>query len=280
MINLNKPCEIEDFDNLELVETIRSINAHEAKVHGPAWPKGREMRKIWETGMAVLAMRHLRILRPEAMVLGVAAGIEPTIFYLTNHVRWVFATDLYATPGNNWEYAAPPKMLTEPEGLSPIPFRPGRLVTQHMDARRLRYEACSFDAVFSSSSIEHFGSWDAVAMAAREMARVLKPGGLLTLSTEYRIAGPGKGPSPNVFTFDSQELLKLIVEPSGLSLLSEPQFTISDRTRSVVVPENELIANLALVRGGREANWRTFPHLVLQTGQYCWTSYHLALTKS
>jgi SAM-dependent methyltransferase len=50
------------------------------------------------------------------------------------------------------------------------------------DARSLRYEADSFDVVYSMSVIEHIDGPDAERQAIREMLRVLKPGGLLLLS--------------------------------------------------------------------------------------------------
>jgi hypothetical protein len=30
---------------------------------------------------------------------------------------------------------------------------------------------------------------------------------------------------------------------------------------------------------GRPAHWKTFPQIVLETGEYSWTSFHLALMK-
>ncbi len=61
---------------------------------------------------------------------------------------------------------------------------------QHIDGRWLRFPDETFDGIYSSGSIEHFGGLDFVANAAFEMGRVLKPGGVLTLSTEFKIAGP------------------------------------------------------------------------------------------
>ena len=46
-------------------------------------------------------------------------------------------------------------------------------------AGRLRYPDDTFDGIFSSGSIEHFGDLQDVANAAYEMGRVLKPGGVL-----------------------------------------------------------------------------------------------------
>jgi SAM-dependent methyltransferase len=59
------------------------------------------------------------------------------------------------------------------------------------DARQLPLEDASFDAVVSLSSVEHFGLGrygdaldpDADAVAVREMKRVVRPGGVLILTT-------------------------------------------------------------------------------------------------
>ncbi len=277
-IRLNKACEAEDFRNLILLDVMRRVYTPDVKAHGPTWPRGHEMRKMWEVSMAILAMERLGKITSEASILGVGAGIEPTTFYLTNHVRWVFATDLYATTPEEWATAAPPVMLIDPASVAPLPCNPRRLVVEHMDGRCLRFEDNTFDAVFSSSSIEHFGDWDDVSAAAREIGRVLKPGGLLTLSTELRVRGEGKG-MPGVLLFSPEEFRKLIIEPSGLQMVDEPDFTISQRTLSKVVTQAEMDQFYRELNAGLPARWKTIPHIVLDNGEYSWTSFHLALMK-
>ena len=62
------------------------------------------------------------------------AGNEPTLFWLTNHVRRVFATDLYLADGLGGvgEHAHAASI----PGHWPSPWEPRRLVVQHMDAPR------------------------------------------------------------------------------------------------------------------------------------------------
>jgi SAM-dependent methyltransferase len=276
-IRLNKVCEAEDFRNSNLLNVMRRVMSNDVEANGPTWPRGVEMRKMWEVAMAVLALERAGKVNREASILGVGAGRETTLFYLTRYVRWVFATDLYAAPGE-WESDAPNVMLTDPGKLSPIPCEPRRLVVQHMDGRDLRFEDETFDAVFSSSSIEHFGDWEDVAAAAREIGRVLKPGGLLTLSTEFRISGEGKG-IPGVLMFSEQELRSLIVEAAGLEFLDQPSFDVSPLTLSKIVTEGEVHQYYNNQRAGRPANWHTYPHIVLEVKPYQYTSVHLALVK-
>lgn len=276
-ISLNKPCEIEDFTYPDLLRIMRHAFSQDVKLHGASWPRGIEQRKFWEVAMAILAMERHTVLKGDALVLGVGAGTEVTTFYLTNFVRWVFATDLYADAPGERADTTPVTMLTNPEALSPITFRPKRLIVQHMDGRCLRYENETFDAIYSSSSIEHFGDWADVAASAREMGRVLKPGGLMTLSTEYRIAGEGKG-FADTLMFNQEELFSLIVAPSGLVPVDTPQFSISEKTLSRIVPMAEIIESCQRNRRGEQIQL-TYPHIVLEHQGYTWTSYHLALVK-
>lgn len=277
-MNLNKPCELEDFKNPDLASLMETVFGPYMRTAQPSWPLGFEYRKPWEVGMSLLALQRHPPLQQD-FVLGVGAGQEATIFELTNRFRWVFATDLYLAAGNWVE--APPQMLIAPESAtSPIEFRPRRLVTQHMDGRNLRYEDETFDMVFSSSSIEHFGSWDDVARSAAEMGRVLKRGGLLTLSTEYRIRGPRGGRGvPGVLMFDMDELQKLIVAPSGCVPVDHLQETVSERTVASKVEYRDTLADSERMTKGAQVGWSKYPHVVLAHEDYLWTSYHLALRK-
>jgi hypothetical protein len=69
---------------------------------------------MWELGMAMQAIERHGILRDDAIVLGVGAGQEITALYVTNFVRWVFATNLYVS-ADEWQGDAPVTMPTDPE---------------------------------------------------------------------------------------------------------------------------------------------------------------------
>jgi SAM-dependent methyltransferase len=122
-------------------------------------------------------------------------------------------------------------MLTDPTRHSgSIPFRPGRLVVQHMDGRSLRFEDNTFDFIYSCSSIEHFGEAQDVAQAAKEMARVLKPGGLIAISTELCVKGEPGRLNRSTLLFSAQQIKELIVEPSGCIPVDQPDYTVSSST--------------------------------------------------
>lgn len=268
----NKACGLEDFADPELSALLREIYPDEAR-RSPGFPSGAELRKHWEVAMSVRALRDFGALRRDAEILGVGAGTERTVFHLTRHVRRVVATDLYLAPGD-WEREAHPLMLVAPERISAMPFERERLVVQHMDGRWLRFPDDSFDGIFSSGSIEHFGGLDEIAAAAYEMGRVLKPGGVLTLSTELLLDGPpGSSGWPGVVLFSPDSLRRHLVEASGLEPVDEPDLAVSERTLATCKPLLEMIRE---VESGRA----TYPHVVLAHEGQVFGSVHLTLRKT
>lgn len=284
----SKLCEIADFACDELAPVIRDVCSHKLRDFPPEFPRGAEHRKDWEVAMAARAIRHFGALRPDATILGVAAGTEDTIFYLARHVRQVFATDRYLSSGP-WQPVAPIAMLLDPAAVAPGDFDPDRLVVQHMDGRRLLYPADTFDGIFSSGSIEHFGDFQDVAAAAYEMGRVLKPGGVLSLSTEFRLGGPpgGIGWPGSTLLFSAEDLQRFIVEASGLELVDGFRPDVSDETLSTPRDITGVIADRqARQTGGPGAarsdatTWDDRPHIVLLHDGYVFTSVHLTLRKT
>ncbi len=282
-LRYNKLCNVEDFARPELVDIIRDVFAPDIARFGTAFPRGHEYRKHWEVAMAARTLRDFGVLHKRAEVLGVGAGNEPTLFWLTRSVRRVFATDLYL--GNDeWAESANASMLTDPGRHWITEWNPRRLVVQHMNALQLEYEDASFDGIFSSSSIEHFGTYDDVRRSAREMWRVLKPGGVLSLSTEYRIAGEPPG-LPGILLFDAGEISSAIVQHLPWRQLDELDCTLTDATLG---SEQEFVDALADLGRHREEfgelnfhrlTWSKYPHIVLRHGAHVWTSVHLALRK-
>jgi SAM-dependent methyltransferase len=286
-LNYNKVCEYEDFADPELADTIRDVFPHEIKHFTSDFPRGAEYRKYWEIAMSVRALRRFGALRPDALLLGVGAGTEATIFYLTNHARQVVTTDLYLVSGS-WQPSAPWFMLVSPDRFAPYAYRRDRLVVQHMDGRLLQYPDSTFDGIFSSGSIEHFGSWESIAASAYEMGRVLKPGGVLTVSTEYRIDGPPGGDGWDGLRFFSRDdLMRYIVQASGLEPVDDLGTAVSPTTMASAKslryyrPDTDA----ALAKQGKnprvgEIIWSHYPHLVVTHNGYTYGSVHLTLRKT
>lgn len=287
-MNFNKLVAVEDFADPAFRELIQQTSEYKL-AHLPAgFPSGSEHRKDWEVAMAVRALREFGALHRDATILGVGVGSESTLFYLTRHVKQVFATDLYLAAGD-WDPVAPLSMLLQPEAIAPYEFEPNRLVVQHMDGRVLRYPDATFDGIFSSGSIEHFGGWQEVANAAYEMGRVLKLGGILSLSTEFRLSGPpgGVGWPGQTLLFSAEDIQRYLVEASGLELVDPLDVSVSSPTlessRDLLTAVADHNARL-LEKGGADhaaeyAQW-DFPHLIMAHDGYVFTSVHIALRKT
>ena len=143
-----------------------------------------------------------------------------------------------------------------------------------MNALQLDYEDDVFDAIFSSSSIEHFGTFDDVKRSIREMFRVLRPGGLLSLSTEYLLEGSSPG-WPGVLMFDHSRLAETILSDLPWRLVSPLHTGVSDATLRT---QRDFEGLRPVSRGDRHI-WSSYPHIVLRQGDLRWTSVHLTIKK-
>jgi SAM-dependent methyltransferase len=105
-----------------------------------------------------------------------------------------------------------------------------------MDGTNLEFPSESFDIAFSFSSIEHFGgggrNHSGALRSLREIERVLKPGGLAVITTEYIINDKEHPEFFNKRTIysdliDKLERLKL-VEPLDLKITTKTLDTVID----------------------------------------------------
>jgi SAM-dependent methyltransferase len=289
-----KLCELADFRDPELRELLRDMAG--VGPERPDYPDGEEHRKPWEVAMSARALRDFGALREDAEILGVGAGSEATIFWLTRHVKRVFATDLYLTEDSWSELDSGAGMLHAPERETTLDWNPRRLVVQHMNALDLRYEDDSFDGIFSSGSIEHFGALDDIHRSVEEMYRVVRPGGVVALATEFRLAGPPPG-LPGTALFDQDELRQILLEGLDWELPSQLDFSISGETTAAPVDFDSLV-ELSMAEPtlwmklkdavGREVKLEAtairhlptpYPHIVLRKGEHLWTSVFVTLIK-
>lgn len=265
-----KLCDIRDFEDAGLRERIHDIVP---RVEPPA----DLHRKYWEYATLTLFLEDVGLLDDTAQVLSVGAGHEEVLYWLANRVGRVVATDIYGE-GGFAEGEADAAMLTNPEAFAPYPYREDRLDVRGMDARALEFPDESFDAVFSLSSIEHFGSANDIARAAREIGRVLRPGGYGFVVTECFVEKhvlnskllqtgiravtlgrrcPKATPRRRAIdVFTPRELESVVVRPTGLELLQPLDSTITRSTR-----ENPI---LMFGNGRFEGTLAPWPHILLQ----------------
>jgi hypothetical protein len=117
------------------------------------------------------------------------------------------------------------------------------------------------------------------------MWRVLRPGGLLTLSTEHRVSGPGPG-LPGILMFDAGELAALI-DADGWEPLDALDLAVSPATRSGLIAfakaADEVRRHVKKNDGDllfHKLDWSRYPHILLEHEGLVWTSVHLALRKT
>lgn len=242
--SFNTTCTLEAFSNPLIAMTLN--------VMAPRWfdgtsiPPERIERKNWEEAMTFLAMHHFGALRPESHIMAVAAGHELNVYAMTNHVRRVYATDIYGD-GDFAGIEAQGSMLRDPAAFAPAGlarWRPGRLVVEHMNALALRADDDDFDGAFSQSSIEHMGGLDGAIQAIREMARIVRPGGVVAVATECCVNGAPAYETPGFSIFTPQQFEQLAscspkLEPVGPFMLPENPYEpslvleLSDQVRKV-----------------------------------------------
>jgi len=278
-----KLCNVEDFADPALRGVIRDVFAHELARLGPGFPGGVEYRKHWEVAMAVRTLVDFGAVHDRAEVLGVGAGDEPTIFWLTNRVRRVFATDLYLDPGV-WKGFANASMMTDPARQWPAAWNPRRLVVQHMNALDLAYEDDSFDAIFTSRSIEHFGTHADVRRAASEMCRVLKPGGILSLSTEFLVEGPTPG-IDGCIMFTPELVRDAILGDLPWSPVMPMEYAVSPTTWAGLRRTEDYMADWDRHHAmygqafWHKLDFTTYPQVLLRSPEHTFVSGHIALRK-
>ena len=285
-----KLCDVRDFDDPELLRAAKSLIPERT-------PRPHEFleRKVWEFVMLILFMEEMGLLSDGTDALSVGAGNERILFWLANRIGSVVATDIYGE-GRFAGTEAAFSMLENPSAYAPYPYREDRLEAHWMDARQLEFDDESFSLVFTISSIEHFGSRRDIATAAREMARVLKPGGYAVVMTDCFVrlhpldatpvgflrnaltAGrsgsqarlPRRRSVAEVFTV--RELMSQIVRPSGLTLIQPLQTEIA--------PENWDNITRRLPDGTfSTTSGQYYPHILVRGGRSIFTSVCLVLAR-
>jgi SAM-dependent methyltransferase len=235
-----KLCDLRDFNDPTLRERIRDIV--------PGYDPAAELRrKFWEYAMLTLFLEDVGKLTDDTAALSVGAGHEEVLYWLANKLGRVVATDIY---GEATFAESDDTMLSDPARYAPYPYREERLEVHNMDARSLGFDDEAFDFVFSLSSIEHFGSMKDVERGAREIGRVLRPGGYAFIVTECLLSpdrpmsrvvqnglrlvtrARGRG-SLSIFT--ARELESHVVLPSGLKLLQQLDTSVSPETWKNVI---------------------------------------------
>ena len=228
-------------------------------------------RKDWEWALGLIAMNRFGKLNKRSIALGVGSGKESILYYLANNIEHVYATDLYR--GDSWE-EAPADFPDNPKKYCHVPYKENSLTAMRMDGKKLEFPSDEFDIVFSFSSIEHFGEerHQGALKSLREIERVLKPGGIAVIATEFIINDKDDFQFFNrrsIFTdlIDNLTQLKL-VEPVDLHITPRTFETVLDYFPTALFWDR---------RGDGFKN--SHPHILLRRKNMIWTSIMLVFQK-
>lgn len=222
-------------------------------------------RKGWEYTHCLYGLNLLGAIHPGAVGLGVGVGHEPTIFYLAEHIKEVVATDLYDHP--QWSAnEATATVLTRPQDFCPRSVDLSRVRFQIAIGANLPFEDGCFDFCWSLSSIEHFGGHGEAAKAMCEIARVMRPGGIACIATEYILLEEKDHPE----FFNRWDFEKYILNASPL-LHQVDAVRYHD-----TLPIEYLIDSVTLWEG----SGRTRRHVVMNDGEIQWTSIMVFMKKA
>lgn len=218
-----KVADISDWQNAEFQETASLLIC------------AGYSRKAWEFIQVYEGLKHLGLLNGESKAIGLGVGHENLIYAFTNVCQHVTATDLYDS--QNWSTAS--MAVQEIYERNPFPYERDRLTVQHMDMTQLDYPDASFDFVWSCCAIEHVNNFRDLHRVYQEIHRVLKPGGIAALTTEFN---PTDQPSyePNMLFTDQtwMEIWLTGADPlvRGFEPVDQVDYQLSDRPENQPLP--------------------------------------------
>ena len=265
--SLCETCNPARYDDPEWFNVHRAIEEYSVDKHVFRHTNGGSVyRKGWEWTHCAYGLQKLGALAPSNRGLGVGAGHECLIFYFADQCSHVIASDLYgneqwsATGGKE----ASTELLADPQKFCPRRVDFERIQFVNSSGTSLKFQNDSFDFCWSMSSIEHFGGHNAARLAMREMARVVKPGGIIAVATEYLLLPEYQHPE----YFNQAEIIEYLVRASfDLELVSEIDWDTLTR--------EYLIDSICVPEGVH----RIRRHVVLNDGQVQWTSVLLFFRK-
>jgi SAM-dependent methyltransferase len=258
---LNELTNPEKWNNPEWLQVHLDLASYSVDKHCFSPNEDLAYRKGWEWTQAIYGLKLLGAIRPEAKALGVGAGHEPLLFYFADRIAEVIGTDLYgnaqwsARGGKEADVA----ILEDAAKFCPRAFDRSKLRLMVMDGTDLKFDDNSFDFVWSLSSIEHFGSHKAAQRSVCEMGRVTKPGGFVTVATEF-ILGPKGKDHPEYFTRSNFDQFVLNASPNLIPI----------QPMNYTLPPAECLAHP--IKVGTDDVHRIRHHIVLDDGNVQWTS--------
>lgn len=267
----NKLCAIEDWEIPAVRETMRRIIPYYIDVSSD-YPTHLEHRKHWEFAQLLLSLERHRAIRPEATLVGVGSGHEEPVYDLSWRCAHVVCTDIYGT--GNFTVEGDARMLVEPDYFARCRYNRRHLTVEFMDALDLRFDDESFDGAFSAGSIEHFGGVDGAVAGLREMARVVKKGGVVAITTECVVNDQPDFFQPGLALFRPETIAGMVAQIPQLEPV-EPLDFGHLTPRTAALPVESLGHALDDSARGKV----TYPHVVVEHEGRHYTSASVILRR-
>ena len=271
-LNVNRLCSIEDWQNSEIKEALLELQREEKRSkEKQIYSPGFIHRKDWEWSLGITALRRFDKLNEKSTAIGVGAGKEVVIFYLANKLKHVYATDIYQ--GKVW-VEAPLDFPENPQKYATIPYKEDALTVLRMNGTKLEFPSEHFDIAFSFSSIEHFGgeNHSGALRSLKEIARVLKRGGIAVITTEYIINDKEHHEFFNRRTIYENLIDKL----EALQLVEPLDLRVSTKTLDTVIDYFSIGLNWEELDGEYK---KAHPHILLRIKNILFTSLMLVFQK-
>jgi len=146
-------------------------------------------------------------------------GARDSIFssYLTQYVKKVHASDIFIGWGDLGD-------LTYWDNLwKKFAIEPEKHISEFQDMTRTKYQDDFFDIVVSFSAIEHIPN-NGDTLAAKEMARICKPGGKIIIGTEM-IGGENTIWHSGGYFYSEKGLFERIIDPMESQIIGDYDFS-------------------------------------------------------
>lgn len=210
-MDINRLFDYEDFNNSEFLKVRDEI--HESSTS----------RKVWEFVVMTYGLNKLGCFNEYKVALGLGCLKESLIYTYANRFKHTYATDTayYLIGDKNVQPWGSEKYTIKEVYDSGIPYDRSKLTVLPMDMTKLEFPDEMFDVVWCSSSVEHVGTIADVLKCFEEVQRVLKPGGVFSITTEWNLSGTGMVRFANVQSFD-QSVIDLIDIKTPKLKLAEP----------------------------------------------------------
>ncbi|WP_223786686.1 class I SAM-dependent methyltransferase [Marinicella meishanensis] len=181
-----------------------------------------QRRKQWECATIFLNLAHHGMFSGDKVGAAFGAGREKLLYIIAPLTQAFHATDLY-TMQTVWKTANIKRFNTPEEfvkAAAPAGSNTDNMKVHDMDMRDLSYFADdSLDFCYSACAFEHIGDRDDFIQHLKEVRRVLKPGGIYSMTTEF-LFGDATKTLPHNYKFDLEYLRELFIE-SGLDTAAE-----------------------------------------------------------